>query len=394
LCAALGNSKRREPHIKPTLPVAPSAFAGGRLSARSGVSFCLVGGRKAVFAQEQQCLFELDDVAAYVWCRIEERASPAAIVEELVQRGLSPDSADTAVLGLVETWLQRALLRFVPAAGRFEAPPHAIDIEIAGLRARVGFSHDPLAARVVPYLAHLKTTADPVTAFALHATGDLVHLFEGRRHLGLMRAHQALPVLQRYLTEAILARLGSSFALHAATLVKDGQALLVHGHPGAGKTTLSLALDAAGFRLGGDDIAILDAKGRVRGVPYVPSLKAGSWPIVQRFRTDVRDHPVHRRPDGRRVRYVPPVRFAPAKSHPVKAIVLLGRRGCGAPALREVEPLAAISSLIGTAYSPDCRMTAVRWKALVGCVSRARAYELSYARLDKAVVLLERMWDA
>jgi hypothetical protein len=62
--------------------------------------------------------------------------------------------------------------------------------------------------------------------------------------------------------------------------------------------------------------------------------------------------------------------------------------------LKEVEPLAAISSLIGTAYSPDHRMTAARWKALVGCVSRARAYELSYARLDKAVNLLERMWHA
>jgi hypothetical protein len=36
------------------------------------------------------------------------------IAEELVQRGLSPEGADTAVLGLVETWLQRALLRPVP----------------------------------------------------------------------------------------------------------------------------------------------------------------------------------------------------------------------------------------------------------------------------------------
>jgi hypothetical protein len=389
-----GNGTRREPHIKPALSVVQSALAGGRLSARSGVSFCLVGGRNAVFAEAQQSLFELDDAAAYVWCRIEEGASPATIVAELVERGLSPDGADTAVLGLVETWLQRALLQFIPAAGRFAAPLHAIDIDIAGLRARVGFSHEALAARVVPYLAHLETTADPVTAFALHAIGDLVHLFEDRRHLCLMRARQALPVLQRYLTEAILARLGTSFALHAATLVKDGRALLVHGRPGAGKTTLSLALDAASFRLGGDDIAILDAKGRVRGVPYVPALKAGSWPIVQRFRADVREHPVHQRLDGRRVRYVPPIRFAPARSHPVKAIVLLSRLGSGAAALKEVEPLAAIASLIGTAYSTDHRMTAARWKALVGCVSRARVFELSYARLDKAVNLLERMWDA
>jgi hypothetical protein len=353
-----------------------------------------VGGRKALFAERQQSLFELDDAAAYVWCRIEEGGSPAAITEELAQRGLSPEGADTAVLGLVETWLQQALLQFVPAAGRFAPPPNAIDIEIAGLRARVGFSHATLADRVVPYLAHLKTTADPVTAFALHATGDLAHLFEHRRHLCLMRARQALPVLQRYLTEAILARLGTSFALHAATLVKDGRALLVHGRPGAGKTTLSLALDAAGFRLGGDDIAILDQKGRVRGVPYVPALKAGSWPIVQRFRPDVGTHPIHQRLDGRRVRYVPPIRFAPARSHPVKAIVFLSRRGSGAPALKELEPLTAISSLIGTAYSPDHRMTAIRWKALVGCVSQARVFELSYARLDKAVNLLERIWDA
>jgi hypothetical protein len=353
-----------------------------------------VGGRKAIFTQEQQRLFELDDVAAYVWCRIEEGGPPAAIVEELAQRGLSPDGADTAVLSLVETWLQQELLQFVPASGRFAPPAHALDIEIADLRARVGFSHETLADRVVPFLAHLQTTADPVTAFALHATGSLVHLFEDRRHLCLMRGRQVLPVLQRYLTEAILARLGTSFALHAATLVKDGRALLVHGRPGAGKTTLSLALDAAGFRLGGDDIAILDDRGRVRGVPYVPALKAGSWPVVQSFRPDVHEHAIHQRLDGRRVRYVPPVRFAPARNQPVKAIVLLNRRGSGSPTLKEVEPLTAISSLIETAYSPDHKMTAGRWKALVRCVSQARVYELSYARLDKAVNLLERMWDA
>ena len=61
----------------------------------------------------------------------------------------------------------------------------------------------------------------------------------------------------------------------AAALVRNGRMLLVSGHPGAGKTTLTLALVDAGFGFAGDDLALLNSEGRVTGVPFAPAIKAG-----------------------------------------------------------------------------------------------------------------------
>jgi energy-coupling factor transporter ATP-binding protein EcfA2 len=303
-------------------------------------------------------------------------------------------AAEAAVLGLVEVWLQNSLLDYSAGDGRFSTPPHTISIEICGVRARLGFSSEPLAHLVVPYVSHLQTKAEPEIDFELHECGGVVHLFKESRHVSLLRSRQALPVIQRHLTEAIIGRLGSEIVLHAASLVKNGRALLISGRPGAGKTTLSLALEEAAFKFGGDDIAILDRTGGIRGVPFAPAVKAGSWPLVETFRSDLRTNPIHRRLDGRRIRYVKPRRYAPAKSHPVKAIVFLVRRGSGDPALEPLEPIKAISNLIGGAFAADHQMTVPRLKALVGCVTQAGLYRLSYSRLDEAVALLERMWHA
>jgi len=379
--------------LKSALPSVEAVIAGGKLRVRSGVCFCLIGNRKAVFSQEQQQLYELDDMAAFVWCRLEERASAVVVAEELVQRGMAPAAAQAAVVGLVETWLQSALLDFT--TDRLPpAPAHVIHIACAGVRARLAFSSERLARLVVPCVAHLETAQAPEISFELHGRGDLVHIFQDARHVSLVRTRQVWPVLQRCLTEAIIERLGADFVLHAATLVKDDWAMLITGRPGAGKTTLSLALDAAGFGLAGDDIAILHGDGRVSGVPFPPAVKAGAWPLVAGFRDDVGDTPVHKRPDGRSVRYVRPRRYAPAITYPVRAVVFLHRHASGSTVLDPVEPFDALSRLIGGALSADHTMTPGRLKALERCVSGARLLELSYARLDDAVSTLERMWHA
>jgi hypothetical protein len=56
--------------------------------------------------------------------------------------------------------------------------------------------------------------------------------------------------------------------LHAASLQRQGRAILLLGDPGADKSALALALAAQGFRLLGDDTACIDiATGRLHGSP-------------------------------------------------------------------------------------------------------------------------------
>jgi len=56
--------------------------------------------------------------------------------------------------------------------------------------------------------------------------------------------------------------------LHAASLQRDGRAVLLLGDPGSGKSALSLALTAEGFRLLGNDTACIDiVSGRLHVYP-------------------------------------------------------------------------------------------------------------------------------
>lgn len=65
---------------------------------------------------------------------------------------------------------------------------------------------------------------------------------------------------------------------HAAVLERGGAALLLAGPSGTGKTTLTLSLLQAGWRLVSDDAAPIDGEGDVRPVLKPPGLKdPGLW---------------------------------------------------------------------------------------------------------------------
>ena len=65
-------------------------------------------------------------------------------------------------------------------------------------------------------------------------------------------------VLRFWIAEDALKATSGLVLIHAAAVVRDGDALLLVGASGAGKTSLTLALLDAGWALGSDDVAPLD----------------------------------------------------------------------------------------------------------------------------------------
>ena len=65
-------------------------------------------------------------------------------------------------------------------------------------------------------------------------------------------------VLRYWLVELAVREAKGVVPFHAASLTTNGTGVLFAGPSGAGKTTLTLALAQAGWRLGGDDIAPID----------------------------------------------------------------------------------------------------------------------------------------
>jgi len=70
--------------------------------------------------------------------------------------------------------------------------------------------------------------------------------------------------------------------LHAATVEKDGRCLIMTGESGAGKSTLAALLGERGWRLMGDEFALLDMEsGTLLPFPRAISLKNGAIRVME-----------------------------------------------------------------------------------------------------------------
>ena len=72
--------------------------------------------------------------------------------------------------------------------------------------------------------------------------------------------------------------------LHAAVLEKNGRAVILPGHPGAGKSTLTAALSLSGFRLLSDEMGLIDRDdGLLVPLARPVNLKNASIDIIRGF---------------------------------------------------------------------------------------------------------------
>src|SRR3546814_18475099 len=70
--------------------------------------------------------------------------------------------------------------------------------------------------------------------------------------------------------------------LHASAVERDGRALLMTGMSGAGKSTLAALLGSRGWRLMGDEFALVDpGTGIVHAFPRLVSLKNAAIGVVE-----------------------------------------------------------------------------------------------------------------
>lgn len=185
----------------------------------------------------------------------------------------------------------------------------------------------------------------------------------------------------------------SYLLLHAATVEKDGRALILTGESGAGKSTLAALLGERGWRLMGDEFALLDPEsGALHAFPRAISLKNGAIAVMEREVIPTRFGPrLDGTPKGT-IRHMRPEAEAIARmGEPAKpALLLFPRFGEG----EDVRPVgqAEIFMRLTQASTNYVALGRAGFDALTGLVAALPSAAIDYPDTDSAVALVDDLW--
>lgn len=181
--------------------------------------------------------------------------------------------------------------------------------------------------------------------------------------------------------------------LHASAVEKDGRALVMTGESGAGKSTLAALLMARGWRLMGDEFALLDpATGMLHGFPRLISLKNEAIGVMEAALPDARWGPLLKgTPKGDIRHLVPDARAIAAMDAPARPALILFPAFGHQVAERPVEPSECFVRLT-QASTNYVVLGEVGFDALTGLVRGVPARAIDYPDTDGALALVQRLW--
>jgi HprK-related kinase A len=183
--------------------------------------------------------------------------------------------------------------------------------------------------------------------------------------------------------------------LHAASVERDGKALLITGESGAGKSTLAALLGENGWRLMGDEFALLDpATGMLHPFPRAVSLKNGAIAeieaIVGRDRLGPR---LEGTPKGS-IRHLRPNADAIARMAEPAApmLILFPRFGADLPAAVRPVGMAEAFVRLTQASTNYVQLGLTGFEALTGLVTGSAGQAIDYPDTATALALAEQLW--
>ncbi|WP_156678845.1 HprK-related kinase A [Sphingomonas profundi] len=181
--------------------------------------------------------------------------------------------------------------------------------------------------------------------------------------------------------------------LHASGVERDGRALLMSGHSGAGKSTLSALLAERGWRLLGDEFALVDlASGAVHPFPRPISLKNEAIAVMAAEVAADRLGPLLAGTPKGDVRHLRPPADAIARMGETArpALLLFPRFGH----VEDVRPMGEVETFVRLTQASTnyIALGEAGFAALTGLVRSVPALAIDYADTAGAVRLVERLW--
>ena len=181
--------------------------------------------------------------------------------------------------------------------------------------------------------------------------------------------------------------------LHAAVVEREGRALILTGESGAGKSTLAALLGERGWRLMGDEFALVDpATGLLHAFPRVVSLKNEAIDLFPGLTAERWGPPLAGTPKGK-IRHLRPNSEAIVRmAEPARPALLLFPRYGFREEVREIGR-AEVFVRLTQASTNYVNLGEAGFTALTSFVSKTPARAVDYPDGPAAMALVERLWQ-
>ena len=376
-----------------------------------GVTRYELDDESVLFLERSGQLLRLNPTAAFIWRGLETGFSFREIINSLSEVSNVPAAkVEQDVTGLIaglreagaldnqmpepsasasSTLLTQSLPRIPMPRQTFSV---AHDYRLANFRFRLRTPNSDIQMAVHRLLAHLSlpegsfpdATVDIVEneqRWILVIDGELVD--QCSTFDGIVPMLHANTLLKAYRTSGCMA------GLHAASVIKGEQCILMPAESGSGKSTLTAALVAGGFEYGADDLTLLTHDPiRVKPVPTCLGLKPGSWNVVSSFLPEIIELPIHLRSDGKQVRYLPPPKAGDlnaSHSYKARAIVFPQWTPISPSGLHRINSAEGLTRLTASGYDLLDHIDRTTVEVLIRWISSLPCYELQYAETSIAV---------
>lgn len=181
--------------------------------------------------------------------------------------------------------------------------------------------------------------------------------------------------------------------LHAASVERDGKALILTGESGSGKSTLAALLAADGWRLMGDEFALLDLHdGTLRAFPRLVSIKNQAIPVVADAWPGRSNPPIVGTPKGTIRHFVPDARALAAMDEPARPALILFPT-FGPPAAEREMPASETFVRLTQASTNYVALAEAGFDALTRLVKAVPARAIDYPDTASARRLVDELWD-
>ena len=373
------------------------------------------------FSEGAQSFVGLNTAAAAIVDALQAGRSESEIVGGLLSQGASgPKQAQEwlaavlDVLGASGFCVDESLSQR-PLAGPIEGdkplplppdmPPHkpfdaALEqrYRLLDTCALIRFSHPAQARMVNTVIGHLATDEEPAPTLVIDIWGVRFdenqlqsYIYRGGEPFGFAQRLSFLgPIVKSILWAAAINAHPFLFYIHAGVVGAGEGCVLFPAAPGSGKSSLTAAMTSKGFRYFSDEVALVETpEFDVQPMPLAFCAKRSGWDVMARYFPEILEAPMHRRGDGKDVKYAAPppalVQHTPAR---VSHIIFPQYKADADTQLVSVPRADALRRLMDECLALRTRLNLHHAQRLIDALCGIDCYALTFSSLDEAVALV------